>query len=95
MFNTRATRSNPALALPTGNLGHILCKLELSFRSLCNCEGPGHVSNDECEPIHTLEQAFKSLDCEGLSPPQTARTPLVLVAVNPEIEFDPHICEYI
>lgn len=81
--------------LSIGNPEHILREQELSFRTMYSHEGLGHVRNEEREPIYLLDHSFQSLDCKGLTPSPTSRAQSVPAAVNPNIESDPPIREYI
>lgn len=58
MSNTRATRPNPALVLPTGNPERILREQKLSFCAEFGGEVPEHNSDDKDEPIHAPNHAF-------------------------------------
>lgn len=80
---------------PTSYPELILFEAGLSFHIMYNHKGPRHVSEDEREPIHTLDHAFQSLDFEGPRLSSTSRARSAPDAVNPEIESDPHVCEYI
>lgn len=94
MSNTRTIRSNPAFVQPTSDPEHLFQEREFSFQIVYNDEGPGHVSDDELEPIYTLNQASHSLRCEGHPLFSSSRAQSAPAAVNPENGANPHICEY-
>lgn len=60
-----------------------------------NHKGPGNAKNGGRESIGTLDQAFRSIDREGIPPSPTSRAQSTVAAINPEIETDRHICKYI
>lgn len=95
MSNTCATQSNSALVPPTGDPERILPEQELFFCTVYNHEGSEHVSDYEWEPIHTLNQAFQWINCEGPPTSPILRAQSAPTAVNPESKSNPSFCKYI
>lgn len=93
--NKHATRMKPALLQRVGILERIFRKQEYTFCTVNNHEGPGHVSNYEREPIHTIDQPVQLLDCEGSLPYPASCAKSALVAVYAKIGSDSHLREYI
>lgn len=71
MSSSRTTWSNPAPLSPTRKPERIV-QNQKSFCTIYKRKGSGQYDEIEQEPKHTLDAAFKSLDCDG--PPQS-RTP--------------------
>lgn len=94
MSKTRAAQSNPTFMPLTGSPERILSEQVLSFRTVYNHEGLGYVSDDEQEPIYTLDQALQSLHREGPPPSWRSRAQWAPAEVNSKAESDSHICEY-
>lgn len=95
MSRTPTNLSNPAIASPTGELEHILCKEVLSYCTACFHKDPGQVKDEEHEPMHILDKAFKLIDFNGPYQSPTLRLELAPGAVYLEIEFNPHIRNYV
>lgn len=72
MLYTRTTRSNAVIKQPADDLECILHWLKPSFRTMLIDRKSGHISDDLCEPIHTLHQTFQVWDCDGLPPSSTS-----------------------
>lgn len=92
MSTSQTTRSNPALTPPTGDSKRIL-QYQGSFRTEYRRKGPGQFDEIKQEPIHTLEQAFDSLDRKGPLQSVTTRPLLAPAVPNVAKKSDPHLCE--
>lgn len=95
MFSTRASWSDAALLPPTGDLERSHHAQELFLRTVYYHEGPGNVSDEEFELIHTLDQGLQLLDREGPPPSPASRSQSAPAVIDPEIESDLRICGFI
>lgn len=84
MSRTRKSRSQPALLPPIDDPERILREKKLSVHTVCSHEGPKHVSNDECEPIHTSYKGFQLLEREESPPPHVTHAQSAPTTVNVE-----------
>lgn len=93
--NTRATRSNPAPISPSGDSEHNMHDQDLSFRTLYIHESPERVGSIERELIHTLDQAFYSLDRESRPRLHRHGAQSAPVAVTLDVESSPQVRDHV
>lgn len=60
-----------------------------------NDESRGRAGSIEQKQIHPMDQAFFSLDPEGLHPSSTSRAQSAPAAVIPHVESLPQVCKHI
>lgn len=90
--NTLALWLNSALVPPTKYLERIPRKRDFPLRAVFNQRDLGRAWDIKHDPIHTSNNAFEKLDCEGLHASSTSRAQLASEADNPETKSNLHIC---
>lgn len=84
--NIREARSNSALVPTIEDPLRILRYQDLAFRSVYSHENPECAGSIKQEPIHTLDQAFSSLDRKRSTPSHMSQAQSASAAIIADVE---------
>lgn len=92
--NIRTSQTYPALVPSTNNLERILHDRDLLFLAMYIHKNPGRTGSIKQEPMHTLDQAFYSLDREGPPPSPTSQAASAPALVIPVVDSSLEVCNH-